>query len=191
MKNNLFIVSFLFLLLSLPTFAEVYKWVDSEGVVHYSSEKEMPDAEPADLPRINRGELKLGHLKLVSCDSHGGIDCQSGPDEDGSVICLDGFKESSAIYRFTCNSPKLKIANISKLDESGLFTVNIRNSKSVLAKNTTVYVELPEKGEVELSGPKEIDAYGAGEFKLAEQYTAILTLQPTIADIRVDCANCP
>lgn len=34
-----------------------------------------------------------------ACSSHGGISCSSGADTDGSVICQDGWRDSSVMYR--------------------------------------------------------------------------------------------
>lgn len=33
-----------------------------------------------------------------ACSSHGGVSCASGPDSDGSVICNDGWTDSSVFY---------------------------------------------------------------------------------------------
>lgn len=40
------------LLLSLPLAAEVYRWVDEEGRVHYTDKPPQPGAEPAELPDL-------------------------------------------------------------------------------------------------------------------------------------------
>lgn len=33
-----------------------------------------------------------------ACSSHGGVDCNAGEDWDGSVICNDGWRDSSVLY---------------------------------------------------------------------------------------------
>lgn len=33
-----------------------------------------------------------------ACSGHNGVDCAAGADSDGSVICVDGWKGSSAQY---------------------------------------------------------------------------------------------
>ncbi len=33
-----------------------------------------------------------------ACSGHGGVDCSAGADTDGSVICIDGWKNSSVQY---------------------------------------------------------------------------------------------
>ena len=32
------------------------------------------------------------------CAQHGGVDCSRGPDDDGSVICRNGYADSTASY---------------------------------------------------------------------------------------------
>lgn len=34
-----------------------------------------------------------------ACSNHGGVNCSAGPDTDGSVICNDGWKDSTITYR--------------------------------------------------------------------------------------------
>lgn len=36
--------------------------------------------------------------KSGACSSHGGVNCAVGPDYDGSVICQDGWRESSVAF---------------------------------------------------------------------------------------------
>ncbi|MBX7143590.1 MAG: DUF4124 domain-containing protein [Oligoflexia bacterium] len=169
----------------------VYKWTDKEGKVHYTSTPPSKDAKPAQLPDITRGEVKLVEQKLVTCDKHGGVNCQAGSDSDGSVICFDGFKGATARYRFTCNSPKLEIADISELGDNGAFTVFIRNAKSVEAQKPVVNVKPPEGKEVSLKGPETIPAFGVAEFQYIPASPDKKLPKPTVADVTVSCANCP
>lgn len=39
--------------------------------------------------------------KSGACSHHGGVDCSAGADSDGSVICSDGWRDSSVSY--SCN----------------------------------------------------------------------------------------
>lgn len=169
----------------------VYKWTDKEGKVHYTSTPPSKDAKPAQLPDIMRGEVKLVEQKLVTCDKHGGVNCQAGTDSDGSVICFDGFKGATARFRFTCNSPKLEIADISELGDNGAFTVFIRNAKSVEAQKPVVNVKPAEGKEVTLKGPETIPAFGVAEFQFVPITPDKKLPKPTVADISVSCANCP
>lgn len=33
-----------------------------------------------------------------ACMGHGGVNCAAGPDTDGSVICVDGWRNSNVDY---------------------------------------------------------------------------------------------
>jgi len=35
----------------------------------------------------------------AACSGHGGVNCPVGPDVDGSVICSDGYRDSSIKYQ--------------------------------------------------------------------------------------------
>ena len=37
-----------------------------------------------------------------ACSSHDGVNCGAGPDSDGSVICNDGWRNSSLAYSQVC-----------------------------------------------------------------------------------------
>ena len=42
------------LIFALPAAAEVYRWVDENGVVHYTDKPPAPGAEPAKLPKLQK-----------------------------------------------------------------------------------------------------------------------------------------
>ncbi|MCB0353028.1 MAG: DUF4124 domain-containing protein [Bdellovibrionales bacterium] len=171
--------------------APVYTWTDESGVVHYSSTQDSKRAKPAELPEINRGEVLIKKTELVSCADHGGIDCQAGSDQDGSVICYDGFRGATARYRFTCASPKLQITDVSELSQDGSFRVTVRNSRSVEA-NSPAVLYTPDQGpEVSLSGPEKIGAFEVAEFLFTAKNSDIPKEKVTIAQLNVVCANCP
>ena len=54
----------------------------------------VPTGDPGTGPRICSSSCAT----TGACSSHGGVDCSAGPDYDGSVICEDGWKESSVGY---------------------------------------------------------------------------------------------
>lgn len=39
-----------------------------------------------------------------ACSSHGGVSCSSGADSDGSVVCVDGWRESSVNFSSVCSA---------------------------------------------------------------------------------------
>ena len=177
-----------------PAFAApVYSWTDDQGITHYSSKPAHKTAKPAELPPITRGEVKLAKTNLVSCDSHGGIDCQSGPDGDGSVLCRDGFSGASARFLFSCKTAKLELADVSDVSDSGAFKAFIRNKKPVAASKVAITYETVEGATLALTGPSEIEPFGLAEYAFAPQpgKTVEIPSKPTIAELTLSCANCP
>lgn len=168
----------------------VYRWTDESGNVHYSSNKPTANAKPADLPEINRGEVKMPQLKFTSCASHGGIDCLAGPDVDGSVICQDSFRDVTAVYDFNCKTAKLAIADISEPDETGAITVFVRNSKSVEARSIVLSYKLGRGAPLEFSGPAKIDPFGIGEVVVRSSTENVLELPLERSSLSISCENC-
>ena len=187
----LFLVIFLLNIDSV--FAErVFKWTDEKGAVHYSNKPGgSPKAKVAKLPEITRGDYKVVPPKIPSCQDHGGIDCQAGPDSDGSVICQDGFTEALTRFAFNCKSPKLGVADVTEISEDGSFSVFVRNSKSVASHSTALFLKLPDGDEVKLDGPDEVEPYGIAEYLFKPKDDKLVTQKPTIADLQIACANCP
>ena len=169
----------------------VYKWTDATGKIHYSTKPPNDKVKPIDLPRITRAEVKLPSTKLQSCQDHGDIDCQAGSDTDGSVICHDGFREAAARYRFTCNSPKLEIADLSDVNPDGSFSVFVRNTKGIAANNLALLFKTKERSELKLTGPETIEAYGVAEFTYNPKTLGALKAKPRKAQLKVTCSNCP
>lgn len=175
----------------------VYRWEDPKtGSIHYSSKAPSKDARPAELPKITRGEVKVNKTKNVTCDSHGGVNCQAGTDGDGSAICSDGFKDVTTRFRFACSSPKLEITDISELTEAGNFTIFVRNSKSVAAKKPVVSYQPDFGDKVTLTGPASVEPFGIAEFTFNYEELALkgktlkLSKKPNAGQIDVSCENC-
>jgi hypothetical protein len=169
---------------------DVYRWVDKAGLVHYTSKPPTKDSKPADLPPLLREGARPVKIELASCDKHGGVNCQAGPDKDGSVICLDGFTEATARFRFTCNSPKLQVSEISELDKDGQFRVTVRNTKSVQADKPVVAFNLPSGEKVNLDGPSKIEPYGNGDFVFKPKNKAVLASKAKPEQLVLSCFNC-
>ncbi len=191
LKYTLGFTSLILTLASAALAAPVYKVTDKDGNITYTSKAPSKGAKPAQLPEIMRGEVKLVDQKLVTCDKHGGVNCQAGPDHDGSVICLDGYKEASTRFRFSCNSPKLEITDISEPSSEGKFTVFVRNTKSVAAQKPIVLYKTRDGKEVKITGPETIDPFGVAEFQYSAGDGKIIAARPTLADLNLACANCP
>lgn len=187
----------LYLIIAVLWFAQsvlaerVYKWTDENGAVHYSNKAGSPEAKVAKLPEITRGDYKVVPPKIPTCQNHGGIDCEAGPDSDGSVICQDGFTEALTRFAFNCKSPKLGIADVTDINPEGGFSVFVRNTKSVAALNPALFLKLESGPEIKLAGPEQIEPYGIGEFLFTPKDDQVVTTKPTIANLQLTCANCP
>lgn len=188
LSTSLFIISFgLFNYVSAD---EIYRWVSPDGVVNYSTKKSEPKAKLADLPVINKGDFKVGAVTALTCDKHGGINCQAGPDVDGSVICFDGYDGASARFSFHCSSPKLRISDISDPDHKGMFTVYIRNDRSVPANAPRITYTSPEGAKLVLKGPSDIPPFQMAEYTLYSAALAKMGEKPTESQFDITCLNC-
>lgn len=185
------VISLMITFISNVCVAEVYKWIDDEGTAHYTTQAPHTQAKPVDLPPIMRAEVKIPKEMLVSCDNHGGIDCSAGADQDGSVVCQDGFKGATTRYRFSCNSPKLSIAEISDVKDDGGYSVIVRNAKGVEALNTALFLRVTPNYEIKLTGPETVEAFGVAEYTLTVTQALDLIEPPKLEQLRLVCKNCP
>jgi len=165
--------------------------VERDGKIEYSSVPPQAGAEPAELPKLGRWKLQESAASKNTCVQHGGINCSAGPDKDGSVICFDSFADSVQRYAFECTSAKLELLSISKPDERGIFTVQVRNSKSVASQKTQVMFK-PKRMEpgVKLSGPEQIEGFGVGEYSFYPSKLTQVIQEPKVAHLIVSCENC-
>jgi len=110
-----------------------------------------------------------------TCRAHGGINC-SDKDTDGSVVCLDGFKDSPQQFIDECTIAELTVV----LQEGG--KVLVKNQSPVAAKGIKVYYSKTDLTKVFFSGPSELEAYGLAEFlgRGRQAYEHLV----------VDCENC-
>lgn len=170
---------------------QIYRWEAPDGSVHYSSEPPTKNAEPADLPRITRGRLGLKPQATETCDNRGGVNCQSGADLDGSVICNDGYKEVKTPFRFYCNSPKLSVNDIGEIKSNGQFSIFVRNSKSVAALKPEILLRVGNLlSGIILTGPEKIEPFEVGEFVYDPAQHGEMTKKPTPEQLTLSCSNC-
>jgi hypothetical protein len=186
MKRYSISVLFALLILRTSAFAEVYKYTNKQGVVTYTTSKPTESAKPAVLPNIMREKKTAGPVTLgLSCTSHGGINCQAGPDEDGSVICLDGFKNAVARFKFRCSSTKLSVVELEPAADQ--LSVWVRNEKDVTAENVRISMLLPDGQTVTAQGPETVQPSELAEYKFSslaqdQAYSA--------AQVNMQCSNC-
>ena len=186
----------LFLMLALVTATvavadPIYRQINKDGSITYSSKSPSPAAPPADLPLLQRSPIGKDPKEktIQSCRQHGGVDCHAGADTDGSVVCLDGFTAAVERFLFSCSEAKLRIAEISALGTDGGFSVFVRNEKSVTAQVPKLFWKANDSEEILLEGPTEIAAFELGEFKFVPAGKVELR-SPKRAQLRVSCQNC-
>jgi hypothetical protein len=162
-----------------------------DGRVIYSN-KPAPGAKTAELPTLGRWNLETPEVKDVTCDQHGGVSCETGADDDGSVICMDGFRDAVLRHKFLCTAAKLEIHHIQSPDIKGKFSITVRNVKSVEAKVIKVIFR-PNKGiePIILAGPGSLAAYESAEFTYAPSTSGPRFPRATLGQIEITCENCP
>lgn len=195
---------------------EIYSWKDESGTVHFSTIPKSNKAKPTELPEINRENLndRIQAIKSSvppTCIKHGGIDCNAGKDLDGSVICIDGFKDSVEPFVFACLEARLKVREMTLIDLDGQtisyqpgskvpksnmlksLTITLRNTAAIEAYDISIGIPWKYKQELPLDGPARIDGYGVGEYTLAfdrdvpaASILSILKEKP----LAVSCTNC-
>lgn len=142
----------------------LYRSVDERGVVRFSATPPSLSATPAKLPELSRLSPKeSGVTGRESCRRHGGINCGAGADEDGSVICRNGFRNSLERFAFTCTTARLTI--VEEIPGPPRRVI-VRNTSGVTATNPRLSLA-PGKGATVEEAPTAIEPYGIGEFLIA------------------------
>ena len=191
MLRPLLIIPLLLMITTTSSADNVYKWVDNKGRVRFSTTPPNKNAKPAKLPPIIKREILADVPKLETCSVHGGVDCQAGADTDGSVICVDGFRNAAAIHRFTCLTAKVTIADIVQNKNNPFYTVILRNEKSVKAEGVSVYFVGMPGTKAKLSGETTIEPFGVAEYILTPPDT-VQKMPPklNVTQFEIDCLNC-
>ncbi len=211
-----FLLSISVILLHASASADpIYKWTDEAGNTYYSTTPDDPGAKKSELPKLARENIdsKIRELKAEtppSCDKHGGVDCSRNADTDGSVICLDGYREAKLPFRFECMEAKLKSELLVKFGEkdeiikhssemrnkiadqsiSELF-LSVRNMSGIKASGIRAELRIPSRPPIPIEGPQEIDAFGQADYILpAVNFSGVPLWQIERARYRIWCENC-
>ncbi|MBL7663069.1 DUF4124 domain-containing protein [bacterium] len=212
------LIQFLFLFCcALPPLelrAQAYSWTDSQGRVHYSNKALNPGAEAKELPQISRENInaKIKSIKQsipANCNDHGGVDCGLREDADGSVICIDGYKDAILAYRKACGEVRVEVSPVELSSRTGeiigisvknevrdqdveALHLTLRNTAAIEAQGMVVEFLVPfTRKWIEALGPTTIEALSIGEYKLPRglfPYRGDLAKTPLKA--RVSCRNC-
>ena len=172
---------FLIVQIASPAWPDpVYRSADEKGVPVYSSKQKDPSAKPATLPPIVKAPIAGIKPVRLTCVDHGGINCQLGPDVDGSVVCYDNFRDSLQRFANSCTAARLDILEESYRYGLNDFSLVVRNTSAVAAKGVRIEVN---RGAV-FRGPDKLEPYGSAEFSLS-------SVPAKSANFLASCANCP
>jgi len=196
---------------------KIYRWTDSTGQVHFSNTPKSSESKPADLPAIRRENIdqRIRTLKDSTpdnCIRHGGIDCPHGADSDGSVVCLDGYRDAIMPFQFECMEARLQsqfsvdtggedqqsVVHSRSLSRAlagktarGL-RLSLRNLSGVAAFGLQIEFQIGKRNTFKAEGPDKIEPYGSADYVLT---FAQAGLAPNLAQIeqseyKVSCTNC-
>lgn len=195
---------------------DIFKQIDNSGKVVYSNHPQGDSAERTQLPSIIRENIdnRIDSIRQTTpknCTAHGGEDCSQGPDGDGSVLCLDGYRDAILPFRFACLEARLSYNSLQFFDSQGKALsfndldehnaaqqissagVSVRNISNVKAEGMDVVLLHPKKNEfIALEGPLTIDPFGVGDYRIAYAqldkkvyFSMLVKLQ-----LKVWCTNC-
>lgn len=193
-KKAIFLITLSFFM--IPVFnvsaQPVYRSTSPSGKSSfYTSHQRSHDQEPEKLPEIKRVDIKGATVVRQTCQRHGGVNCNAGKDNDGSVVCYDGFRGSEERFNFNCTTPKLEIIQISPDKSSTGFNVLLRNLTAVEASNVSVTFTPDSGGEFKLAGSLNIKGFESGEYSYMSSDRLHHIGPPDQSTIKIKCANCP
>lgn len=207
------------LLLFSPVFAEdVYKWTDKNGKTVYSNTPRSDFQAPEELPAIGKESLerRIEELKAFTpptCENHAGVDCAAGPDADGSVVCMDGYREAKISYEQYCAQAKLEakfyvefqgeprlVEHRPGIDDEARkrsalgFFVTLRNLSAVKARGLEISLILPglRRKIVRIDGVSTIEPFGLADYTQSLGNLPLMLNPRDIGNIelKVQCENC-
>ena len=200
------------------TNSPIYQVTDQSGRFIYTDQPSSETYESVTLPSIQKENLdeKIDTIRRQtppSCSGHGGISCSLGADDDGSVVCLDGYRDASPNFRTLCSKAKLKILSLYLRGEDGkVHDFNERlplqaqinkNKATVLLVSIYNAAEIPaQKMEVKLRQRRLDYIFANGQQSIgpyeSEEYSFLVTDLLSISRIThltrgmiyLNCENC-
>ncbi|MCC6932791.1 MAG: DUF4124 domain-containing protein [Deltaproteobacteria bacterium] len=200
------------------TASPIYQHTDEKGRVVYSNKPASDFEENIALPEITKENLdeRIEDIKKatpLNCENHGGVSCSLGEDQDGSVICLDGFREAEEKFIVLCTNAKLKIVSlylkneegkVIELDERANFVqqvkttntvallVSIYNATGVEARDVEVKIRERRIEYLQASGLMNIKSYEVQDylFPVSGLLKIAKLKNITRGMIHLSCRNC-
>ncbi len=174
--------------------APVYKTTDSRGHEVYSNSPGEKTTKPHSLPEIMKGSFRAPASAKVSkgCTDHGGLDCASGPDVDGSIQCKDGVRTSGLLFRYVCPMAKLEVVEVVQVPGSSTASLIIRNVRSVVATKLVVKIRGKSSAALHLKGPPTLEegAIGVYEVYIPKGVLPGGSQEVSRNQLWITCANC-
>ena len=174
--------------------APVYKTTDSKGHTVYSNSPGGKAAQPHSLPAIMKGSFRAPSSAKVSkgCTDHGGVDCASGPDVDGSIRCKDGERTSGLLFRYVCPVAKLEVVEVVQAHGSSTASLVIRNVRSVTATKLVLKIRGKSSSALTLKGPPTLEegAMGVYEVYIPKGVLPGGSQEVSRNQLLITCANC-
>lgn len=194
---------------------EVYQWTDESGRVHFTTAPSNTGTRPKSLPRVGRENIDQ-RIKTIreqtpaNCEKHGGIDCAQGADADGSVVCLDGYREAILPFQFACMEARLQVEfsvvttegesphkrdlsrTVTDVHPARQLLLSVRNLSGVEAYGIIAEFLVGRRRTLRAEGPDRIPAFGnAGySFDLTSLPDPLSRTQLEQASSQVRCTNC-
>lgn len=173
----------------------VYKHTDSSGRVVYSSVKPATGpAAVAALPTIGRWKPRELTVSDATCEKHGGVACDSGADADGSVVCLDGYRDAVSRFAELCQQAKLELLAAPEryADIPTQVKATVRNNSAAPANGVLVsFIINKFDPPLIFDGPAKIEPYSVADFTVKTTLEEVPKYRKlTVADVSLDCGNC-
>ncbi len=145
----------------------IYTGTSVTGSVVYSSRPQQGAHAKKALPEIMRtGRPAVKVKRALHCGEHGGLNCEAGPDADGSVICRDGYRATTAMYRWSCPLAKLVIVSLDQPEDSLTASVVVRNKGRLTAKNPKIFIKSLKNRQLDVKGPETLGVQGIAEYEI-------------------------
>jgi hypothetical protein len=187
-----FAVSMLIVTTNVGFAQDLYKQQDESGRLIYRSHPKDERDRPHVLPPLVRQEAPK--LRDTSCTNHGGYLCDAGPDEDGSVICADGYRDAQARFNFQCRTARLSVVHAT-VSAEGLIRVVIRNLSQAEAVGISVEYRHQAEGGLRAErllgvGAHKIKGFESGEYLFKVSNSLGLNGDNVVDKIDISCENC-
>jgi hypothetical protein len=125
------------------------------------------------------------------CSKRGGVDCSLGADNDGSVVCADGWTGAVQRYKQACSEVHLTLTRLPVDEDGPELIIAVRNTSGIVAREVKAVLEGGKGEKRTLLGPSELQPFAVGRYEL--QHVDPNLRKSTIRralPLKVSCSNC-